>query len=154
MLCTNGTQLDTIHKLQNIITSVLACPTTLLRQPMQHSACAALLERLGNTRAMDAMGTQYKIEFQYDTTAFTVRASSKGGRLCFDPHQIDLPSIPALVALYHACLGFPVKDMLLDTIKEGNCDMFAGLTYSSVAHYCPNSDETILNHLAQTQQNV
>jgi hypothetical protein len=44
--------------------------------------------------------------------------------------------------------------MWLDAIKVGNCGMFAGLTYSNVAHYCPNSDETILGHLAQMRQNV
>ena len=32
--------------------------------------------------------------------------------------------------------------------------MFTGLSYSNVAHYCPNSDETILGHLAQMRQNV
>jgi hypothetical protein len=51
MPCAHGTQLDTIHKLQHIITSVLTYPTT---QPTQHSACAAVLERLGNTSATDA----------------------------------------------------------------------------------------------------
>ncbi len=59
-----------------------------------------------------------------------------------------------LVAFYHACLGFLVKDTWLDIIKAGNCDTFARLTYSNVACYCPDSDETILRHLAQTQQNV
>ena len=83
--CAHDSQLDAIHKLHNVITSVLACTTTLPWQPTQHSACTALLERLGNMRAMDTMGTQYKIEFQYNTTAFTVIVSSKGGRLPFDP---------------------------------------------------------------------
>ncbi len=32
--------------------------------------------------------------------------------------------------------------------------MFAGLSYSNMACYCPDSDETILRHLAQMQQNV
>ncbi len=31
--------------------------------------------------------------------------------------------------------------------------MLTGLSYSNVAHYCPDSDETILGHLAQMQQN-
>ncbi len=39
-------------------------------------------------------------------------------------------------------------------IKAGNCDTFVGLSYSNVACYCPNSDETILRHLVQTCQNV
>jgi hypothetical protein len=65
-----------------------------------------------------------------------------------------LPSIPALVAFYHTCLGFPIQDTWLDAFKVGSCDMFTGLSYSNVACYCPNSDETILGHLAQMQQNV
>ncbi len=121
----HDSQLDAINRLRNVINSVCNHPTTLPQQPTQLSACAALLERLGNTRALDAMGLQYKIEFQYDTIAFMVMASSKGGHLPFDPHQIDLPSIPALVAFYHACLGFLVKDKWLDVIKAGNFDMFA-----------------------------
>jgi hypothetical protein len=59
-----------------------------------------------------------------------------------------------LVAFYHTCLGFPVKDLWLDKIKADNCDTFAGLTYLNVAHYCLDSDKTILGqHLAQTRQN-
>jgi hypothetical protein len=81
-------------------------------------------------------------------------ASSKVGCLPFDPCRIDLPSIPALVAFYHACLGFPVKDTWLDAIKAGNCDTFTGLSYLNMARYCPDSDETILRHLSQMRQNV
>jgi hypothetical protein len=51
-------------------------------------------------------------------------------------------------------LGFPVKDTWLEAIKAGNCNTFNGLTYSNVARYCPDSDETILGHLVQTWQNV
>ncbi len=58
-----------------------------------------------------------------------------------------------MVAFYHACLVFPVKDSWLDAIKAGNCDTFDGLTHSNVARYCPDFDETILGHLAQTWQN-
>jgi len=83
-------------------------------------------------------------------SAFTVTTSTKSGRPPFDPRRIDLPSIPAMVAFYHACLGYPVKDSWLDAVKVGNCDTFDGLTYSNVARYCPDSDETILGHLAQT----
>jgi hypothetical protein len=75
----HGPQLNTINKLCNVITLVCNCPTTLPQQPMQASACAALLEHLGHT------SKQCKIEFQYNTTAFTVMASSKGGHLPFDP---------------------------------------------------------------------
>ncbi len=72
----------------------------------------------------------------------------------FDPCSLDLPSVGALVGFYHACLGFPVKQTWLDAAKAGNCDTFDGLTYSNIAPYCPDSDETILGHLAQQCQNV
>ncbi len=60
----------------------------------------------------------------------------------------------ALVGFYHACLGFPVKQTWLDAIKAGNCDTFEGLTYSNAAKYCPDSDKTIMGHLAQQCQNI
>jgi len=44
--------------------------------------------------------------------------------------------------------------MQLDAIKAGKCDTFDGLTYSSVARYCPDANKTILGHLAQQPQNV
>jgi len=72
----------------------------------------------------------------------------------FDPRSLNLPSIGALVGFYHACLGFPVKQRWLDAAKAGNCDSFDGLTYSSIARYCPDSDETILGYLAQQRQNT
>jgi hypothetical protein len=71
-----------------------------------------------------------------------------------DPRSLDLPSIGALVGFYHACLGFSVKQTWLDAIKAGNCDTFDDLTYSNAAKYCPDSDETIMGHLSQQQQNV
>jgi hypothetical protein len=72
----------------------------------------------------------------------------------FDPRSLDLPSVGALVGFHHACLGFPVKQTWLDATKAGNLDTFDGLTYSNIALYCPDSDETILGHLAQQRQNV
>jgi hypothetical protein len=101
--------------------------------PPPPSACAVLQERLSTTRVTNDAGSQYNVVFQYTNTAFTVTASSKGGRLPFDPRWIDLTPIPALVAFYHACLGFPVKDSWLKAIQAGNCDTFDGLTYSNVA---------------------
>ncbi len=106
---THDSKLNAINRLHNVITWVCNCPT-LPRQPTQLSVCAALLEQLCCNSDTDAMGIQYEIKFQYNTTAFTVMASSKGGCLPFNPHQLELPSIPALVAFYHGCLGFLVKD--------------------------------------------
>jgi hypothetical protein len=80
--------------------------------------------------------------------AMTAQASSTP----YNAQTLHLPSISALVSFYHACLGFPVKQTWLDTIKAGNCTTFDGLTYSNMARYCPNSDETILGHLAQQYQ--
>jgi hypothetical protein len=82
--------------------------------------------------------------------AMTAQASSTP---C-NPQTLDLPSISAFVSFYHECLNFPVKQMWLDAIKAGNCNTFDGLTYSNVARYCPNTDETILGHLAQQSQNI
>ncbi len=70
----------------------------------------------------------------------------------FDPCSLDLPSISALVGFYHACLGFPVKQTWLDTIKAGNCVTFNGLTYSNTARYCLDADKTIMGHLAQQRK--
>jgi hypothetical protein len=72
----------------------------------------------------------------------------------FDPPSLDLPSIGALVGFYHACLGFPVKQTWLGTIKASNCDTFNDLTYSNAARYCSDADETIMGHLSQQHQNV
>ncbi len=72
----------------------------------------------------------------------------------FYPCSLDLPIISALVGFYHACLGFPVKQTWLDAIKASDCDTFKGLTYSNAAKYCPDTNETIMGHLAQQRQNV
>jgi hypothetical protein len=152
--CVYGTQMEAIQAVHSIISSLRPCSITQLPPPTLPSVCAALQERLSSTRVTDEAGEQYDIVLQYDNTAFTVTASSKGGRLPFDLRRIDLPSIPVLVAFYHACLGFHVKDMWLEAIKVGNCNTFNGLTYLNVARYCPDSDETILRHLMQTWQNV
>jgi hypothetical protein len=53
----------------------------------------------------------------------------------FDPCSLDLPSIGALVGVYNACLGFPVKQTWLYTIKAGKCDPSNGLTNSNAARY-------------------
>jgi hypothetical protein len=63
------------------------------------------------------------------TVALAIRATGTP----FDPRSLDLLSIGALIGFYHACLGFPVKQTWLDTIKAGNCHIFEGLTYSNVA---------------------
>jgi hypothetical protein len=76
----------------------------------------------------------------FQSMAMTAQASSTP----YNPQTLDLSSISALVSFYHACLGFPVKQTWLDTIKAGNCDTFDGLTYSNVARYCPDANKTIL----------
>ena len=65
-----------------------------------------------------------------DTTS---TVTSKPKPTTTNPRKLHLPSIPALVAFYHACLGHPIKYMWLDAIRAGNCNTFEGLTYRNVA---------------------
>jgi hypothetical protein len=88
------------------------------------------------------------------STAQAVALAARAAGTPFDSCSLDLPSISALVGFYHACLGFPVRQAWLDAIKAGNLDTFKCLTYSNVAKYCPNADETIMGHLTQQCQNV
>jgi hypothetical protein len=60
--------------------------------------------------------------------AQAVALAARAAGTPFDPHSLDLPSIGALVGFYHACLGFPVKQTWLNTIKAGNCNTFESLT--------------------------
>jgi hypothetical protein len=97
--------------------------------------------------ATSTTGEDIQVKFLRGATqsmAMAAHASST----TYNPRTLDLPSMGALVSFYHACLGFPVKQTWLDAIKAGNCDTFNGLTYSNVARYCPNSNKTILGHLA------
>ncbi len=86
--------------------------------------------------------------------AQAVALAAYAAGILFDPRSFDFPSIGALVGFYHACLGFPVKQTWLDTIKAGNCDTFKGLTYSNAARYCPDANGMIMGHLARQRQNV
>jgi len=103
--------------------------------------------------ATSATGAACSVYYIYGA-AQAVALAARAAGTPFDPRSLDLPSIGALVGFYHACLGFPVKQTWLDAIKAGNCDTFDGLTYSNAAKYCPDSDETIMGHLAQQRQNV
>jgi hypothetical protein len=104
-------------------------------------------------RAASSAGEDIQVEFLQEVTQSMVMAAHASGTH-YNPQTLNLPSISALVSFYHACLGFPVKQMWLDAIKAGNCDTFDGLTYSNLAKYCPNANKTILGHLAQQRQNV
>jgi hypothetical protein len=104
-------------------------------------------------RATSTAGEDIQVKFLREATqsmAMAAHASSTP----YNPQMLNLLSISALCSFYHACLGFPVKQTWLDIVKAGNCDTFDGLTYSNVARYCPNSNKTILGHLAQQHQNV
>jgi hypothetical protein len=103
--------------------------------------------------ATSTSGAACLVFYLYGAAQAVALAAHAAGTL-FDPCSLDLPSIGALVGFYHVCLGFPVKQTWLDAIKAGNCDTFDGLTYSNAAKYCPDSDETIMGHLAQQRQNV
>ena len=103
--------------------------------------------------ATSATGAACSVYYIYGA-AQAVALASRAAGTPFNPRSLDLPSIGALVGFNHACLGFPVKQTWLDAIKAGNCDTFDGLTHSNAAKYCPDSDETIMGHLAQQRQNV
>jgi hypothetical protein len=103
--------------------------------------------------ATSMSGVACVVYYLYGAAQAVALAACATGTL-FNPHSLDPPSIGALVEFYHACLGFPVKQTWLNTIKAGNCDTFNGLTYSNAARYCPDADKTIMGYLAQQHQNV
>jgi hypothetical protein len=67
---------------------------------------------------------------------------------------LDLPNTPALIAYLHATAGYPVKQTWLDAIQRGAYASWPGLTYKLAARHCPNSDETLLGHMAQPRQHI
>ncbi len=103
--------------------------------------------------ATSTSGVAYLVYYLY-SAAQAVAMAARAAGTPFNPHSLNLPSIGALVGLYHACLGFPVKQTWLNAIKAGNCDTFNGLTNSNAARYCPDADKTIMGCLAQQCQNV
>jgi hypothetical protein len=103
--------------------------------------------------ATDMSGVACLVYYLYGAAQAVALAAHATGTP-FDPHSLDLPIIGALIGFYHACLGFPVKQTWLDTIKAGNCDTFDGLTYSNAVRNCLGVDEMIMGHLAQQCQNV
>ncbi len=104
-------------------------------------------------RATSTAGEDIQVVFLQEATQFMAMAA-QASSTPYNPRTLGLPSISALVSFYHACLGFPVKQTWLDIIKAGICATFNWLTYSNVARYWPNADETILGDLVQQRQNV
>jgi hypothetical protein len=97
--------------------------------------------------ATDTFGIACLVYYLFGA-AQAVALAARAAGTPFDSHSLDFPSISTLVGLYHACLGFPVKQTWLDGIKAGNCNTFKGLTYFNAVKYCPDTDETIMGHLA------
>jgi hypothetical protein len=128
-------------------------PLVLLAGGLSAAMAADLPHLSQGFRATSTTREDIHIKFLQGGTHSMVMAAHASSTP-YNPPTFDLPSIGALVSYYHACLGFPVKQTWLDAIKTGNCDTFDGLTYSNVARYCPDSNETILEHLAQQRQNV
>ncbi len=76
--------------------------------------------------ATSAAGEDIQVMFLQEATqsmAMTAQAPSTP----YNPRTLDLSSISALVSFYHACLGFPVKQMWLNAIKAGNWETSIGL---------------------------
>jgi hypothetical protein len=127
---------------------VLLHPTTLPALP-----AAPQLHPSQGLEAIDDANQACSVSYQNGRDQYLAFVA-QSTKTKFDPCSLDLPSVGALIRFYHACLGFPVKQTWLDATKAGNCDTFDGFTYSNIARYCPDSDETILGHLAQQPQNV
>ncbi len=121
--------------------------STPLAGGLSAAMAAGLLHPSQGFRATSLAGEDIKVEFLQETTQSMAMAAHTSSTP-YNLRTLNLPSISALVCFYHACLGFPVKQTWLDAIKAGNCDTFNGLTYSNVARYCPDTNETILGHLA------
>jgi hypothetical protein len=131
--------------------SPIQAPATLPTPPPARPLTAALAAQSHPSQgfcAINNAGQACLVTFMY-SAAQAMALAAQSSRTPFDPCSLDLPSIGALVGFYHACMGFPVKHTWLEAIKAGNCDSFKGLTYSNVARYCPDLDETIMGHLSQ-----
>ena len=63
--------------------------------------------------ATSTAGAACLVYYLYGAAQAVALAARAAGTL-FDPRSLDLPSIGALVAFYHACLGFPVKQNNLE----------------------------------------
>ena len=129
------------------------------KPPSEPPQTSSLLHPSQGIHATDNSGQAFMVTYMFGAaqangTAQAMALASLSAKKPFDPRTLNLPSIPALVGFYHACLGFPVKQTWLEAIKAGNFETFEGLTYSNAARYCPDADETILGHLAQQRQNV
>jgi hypothetical protein len=59
-------------------------------------------------QAIDNAGQACAVTFVAQAVALAAQAA----RPPFDPRNLDLPSIGALVGFYHACIGFPRTDMI------------------------------------------
>ncbi len=133
--------------------SPIQCPAALpLSRPLTADPVTQIHPSQGFL-AIDNAGQACSVTYMYGV-AQAMALVAQSSKTPFDPRSLDLPSMGALIGFYHACLGFPVKQTWLGAIKAGNCDSFDGLTYSNAARYCPDSDETIMGHLAQQRQNV
>jgi hypothetical protein len=127
--------------------SPIQCPATLPSSRPLTADPATRIHPSQGCLAIDNPRQACLVTYMYGV-AQAMALAAQSSKTPFDPRSLNLPSMGALVGFYHACLGFPVKQTWLDAIKVGNCDSFDGLTYSNAARYCPDSDETIMGHLA------
>ncbi len=139
----------------NQVISALLPPSIPLLVPCTPSAmaCVDQLHPVNGFHATNNEGQACLVTYNY-RAAQTMALVAPSSKTPSDPQSIDLPSMVALSRFYHACLGFPVKQIWLKAIKASNCDSFDGLTYSNVLRYCLDADKTIMGHLAQQCQNI
>jgi hypothetical protein len=58
----------------------------------------------------------------------------------------ELPSIEPTIRYLHLAVGFPVEEMWLKAIQQGNDNSWPLINITNVAHYFPKSEETQKGH--------
>jgi hypothetical protein len=66
----------------------------------------------------------------------------------------DLPSARQTFLWYHAAAGFPVKELFIKAVRNGNYATWPKLTVTLINKYMPDSDETAKGHLKGQRQGI
>jgi hypothetical protein len=65
-----------------------------------------------------------------------------------------LPSIEPTIRYLHTAAAFPVEEMWLKAIRQGNYNSWPLINITNVAHYFPKSEDTQKGHMQSQQQGV
>ncbi len=105
--------------------SPIQCPAALPSSRPLTADPATQIHPSQGCLAIDNAGQACLVAYMYGV-AQAMALAAQSSKTPFDPRSLNLPSMGALVEFYHACLGFPVKQTWLNTIKAGNCDSSMG----------------------------